>query len=284
MKKFKYLYLLFLTCSTTLLFSKEKFVIGARGKNVGFFSNFFGVINNLIWCEKNNKNPVVFWDKTNLYYDFCRGENVWEYYFNPISSLSYEQGDKIRVSYLAPDGSGVKAKGYLLFSKITNDYRQYMHKVIKKYITLKPEVSKKIEKYYNQHLRGKKTIGIHVRGFRDGVRPLDIKKIIKTANTCECDQFFIATDEEKNIEILKNGLNKKIIYYPAHRSLDSNFLYLQPSSKLNVSKAELGEEVLIEATLLSLCNLFIHSASNVALAVLFLNPELKNIYLSPVDQ
>lgn len=275
--------ILFLCSAPMLLSDTEKFVIGSRGGMVGFFSNFFGVINHIMWCEKNNKTPVVWWGKRNIYYDSAFGENVWDYYFNPVSPSRYKKGDKIRVAYLAPDKTGIRCYTYSTFPYITKEYRDSIHTIIKKYISLKPHILEKITKFYTEYLINKKTIAIHVRGLRDGIQPLDINRVIQVANACEGDQVLVATDEEKNIKILQKSLNKKVIYYNAHRSADSNFLYLQPSSKLDVSKAQLGEEVIIEAYLLSLCNVFIHSASNVALAVLFFNPNLENIYLNPMQ-
>jgi Flp pilus assembly secretin CpaC len=54
---------------------------------------------------------------------------------------------------------------------------------------------------------------------------------------------------------------------------------LHNNSDLN--RALLGEEVIIEAMLLSKCNFLIHGPSNVTTAVLVLNPYLKhvNIYI-----
>lgn len=276
-------FILFFSILTTTLISSEKYVIGNwRG---GFFSNFFCVINHLIWSEKNNKTPVVYWGKNNLYYDSKRGDNAWEYYFNPVSPLKYQKGDKMSTNYWAPDHSGISCYQYWLFPGITKNYREYINKIIKKYISFKPEVSEKITKFYELYMSGKKTIGIHVRGPHFETPPVKISRFIEVANACDGDQFLIATDEEKNVEILEKNLNKKVIYYDAHRSTDNtNYIYLQPSSHLKeVSKAELGEEVLIEAFLLSLCDTFVHSCSNVSLVALFFNPSLKNIYLDPRD-
>lgn len=45
----------------------EKMVIGVFGGE-GFFSSFVGVVNSLIWADRNQVVPVVQWDKGYTYY------------------------------------------------------------------------------------------------------------------------------------------------------------------------------------------------------------------------
>ena len=82
----------------------KKFVIGLHGKHAGLFAVFFGALNNIAWCERNNKVPVVYWDNKSLYYTpggYNNSTNVWEYYFEQTSSLSYLPGDSVEKSILS---------------------------------------------------------------------------------------------------------------------------------------------------------------------------------------
>jgi len=69
-----------------------------------------------------------------------------------------------------------------------------------------------------------------------------------------------------------------VLYYDSYRSLSHKALHIKNPAVKN--RALMGEQVLIEAKLLSLCDFLIHSVSNVSLAALFFNPHLQNIYLS----
>src|ERR1700741_4186993 len=75
--------------------------------HAGFFAVFLGVLNKLVWVKKNNKIPVVYSTKECLYYQtngYMGANNMWEYYFKPVSTLKYNKGDNIYSSFAAPDG------------------------------------------------------------------------------------------------------------------------------------------------------------------------------------
>ncbi|MEX0940412.1 MAG: hypothetical protein WDZ41_03560 [Candidatus Babeliales bacterium] len=260
----------------------EKHVIGSRP--AGFFSNFLGVLNHLNWCNKTNTEPVVYWDNQNLYYvpGYSRSENVWEYYFEQTSIFNYQFPDRIDNNYAAPDGSRLPLqKEYK--KNFSPDLRKRMHYLITKFIHIKPKILEKITSFYTKNLKGKKTVGLHIRGtdkFTE-VRPVALKKFIETTKKYSGYQFFVATDEAHILQKMKLNLPGKVIYYDAYRS-DSNKPIHHRNRALRGeegNRALRGEEVLIEAILLSCCNIFIHSISNVSTAVLFFNPDLPNIFL-----
>ena len=71
---------------------EDKFVIGTL-PNEGFFSSFISVVSNLVWADEHHKTPVVNWDSRSLMYQskgYNGAKNPWEYYFEPVSSATYE--------------------------------------------------------------------------------------------------------------------------------------------------------------------------------------------------
>ncbi|MCL4361428.1 hypothetical protein M1446_03670 [Candidatus Dependentiae bacterium] len=250
----------------------NKFVIGTWPH--GFFSSFFAVLNNLDWCDKNNKIPVVVWDGGYYFVPekFNGSNNAWEYYFEPISNLSYSEGDSIRKEYGAPNA--------FAFPHINpnQENRQRAHAVIQKYIKINPIVQKKIDDFYKQNMEGKKTIGIHLRGTDKcyEIKPIDPDEFFKTANKFKEEyQFLVATDEENLLKEAIKKIEGKVIYYPCYRSPNK-----MPIHCRSPNKAQVGEDVLIETILLSKCEKLIHSISNVSTAALFFNPELESIFFS----
>jgi hypothetical protein len=253
----------------------DKHVIGCHSK-AGLFSLFLSVLNDLTWCERNGKIPVVYWKSSHcVYYQkkkYNGAKNPWEYYFLPVSNLSYNKRDKINNQCAAPDGSTIFPSGPIWL--LTQTQRMWVNEaLIEKYIKLHPSIQQKINDFYQTHFEGKKTVGIHLRGtdkFTEE-KPVPILKIFEEANRHKNCQYFIATDEEKLLKTAIKTLHGKVIYHSSTRSTNG-----QPVHLRKTNRAKLGEEVLIEAYLLSNCDYFIHTVSNVSTAVLLLNPELKS--------
>lgn len=262
--------------------SSHKHVIGARW--VGMFSNFLGAINHLDWCLRNNKIPVVYWVAPCMFYTgniYNGSTNVWEYYFEPVSGLSYSPQDIIHNDYHAPDGSHI----YWIFNAQTQPSkekrRDIYNRIIKPFIKLNAIVQKKVDTFFETQMQGKHTIGIHLRGTDKWG---EVKQVSPTTILQEAQrhagpdtQFFIATDENSLLELAKKTLQGNVIAYDSHRSQDGKPIhYFRPEFPMEV----VGEEVVIEVMLLARCNKLIHTCSNVSTSVLFLNPELENILLS----
>ena len=148
-------------------------------------------------------------------------------------------------------------------------------KLIKPFIRLNSIVQNKVDTFFNEHIKGKHTIGIHLRGTDKADELASIQEdILKEAqkHAQPDSQFFIATDDNRLLDLAKKTLEGQVIYYDSHRSHNNHPLHLQGP----YYQATVGEEVVIEAYLLSSCDIFIHTYSNVTTAVLFLNPTIKN--------
>lgn len=258
--------------------SLNKHIIGVH--HAGFFSCFLGVLNQLYWCEQNDKIPVVYWGEKSHYYNpagFNGSFNVWEYYFEPVSDQTYQSGDLVYNSYTV-----MKENPTFMWNWIDQPTREKANTLVSKYIKIKPVVQNKIDSFYQAKMLGKKTIGIHIRGTdaSDDHRLVDPKKIAQAAlkyadkNT----QFFIATDEQKLLNQLITLLKGyPVIYYNCYRSEDGLALhvlkgYKKPKPKPHVS--QLGEDVLVEASLLAKTDILIRNHSNVSTASLYFNPSL----------
>lgn len=249
----------------------EKHSIGVHAS--GFFSSFTGVLNQLFWCEKNDKIPVVYWDKRSFYYNesgFNGSHNVWEYYFEPVSLLQYDQGDIINYSYsIGPSN--------FYYASTDSLKRAQAYALISKYIKVNKTVQNKIDFFYQQNMLNKNTIGIHLRGtdkYKEE-KLISVQQIAQVALDCanEDTQFLIATDEQQLLKALTALLKgHKIIYYDCYRSSNG-----QPIHHRKPSPAQAGEDVLVEVLLLSKCDMFIHTLSNVSAGVLYFNPELEHL-------
>src|SRR5262249_55093306 len=149
----------------------------------------------------------------------------------------------------------------------------------KEYIHLRPYLAQKIENFYQAHMAGKNTIGIHLRGTdkKMEVIPVNIYEMLSDANDLaqkfpNC-QFLVCTDDARLLKIARSMLKGPIVHYDARMSKHGKAVHYDKKIK---EKARLGEDVIVEATLLSRCNFFLHGCSSVSTAVLFMNRELEH--------
>lgn len=257
----------------------KKYVIGCHV--CGFFANFVAVINKLDMCEKNNLTPVIYWDSKSCYYQkdgFNGSYNVWEYFFEPSSHLHYVDGDSI-------DRQTSLAKPFLINpgNCMPNQAeRLRAYELITKYMPLKPFVKETITEFRQKHMSNDFIIGLHLRGTDkiQEVRPVNPQKIFDAANSfaISCKRpvkFFVASDEQRLIDLAQTALNGKVINYPSERSIDGNPIHLTKRHEPAIAALD----VLVETILLSSCDIVFHTISNVAKGILMFNPYLKNICL-----
>jgi len=262
----------------------QKYVIGQCSMQ-GLFSCFFVVLNQLAQCEKNNNTPTVFWDQSCTYYHpngFNDNHNVWEYYFEPVSDLVYESPENIDNSYIFNDFN---------FNATSDAIRQEAHSLISKYIKIKPCIHQKIADFYDRYIAGKKTIAIHLRA-TDRQKQQTIttpQQLVEQAlqHADENTQFFIASDDQLLFDtMLELFQGFTVIYHNCYRSKDGKPLHYcagnQPDD-LRPSFAQMGEDVLIEAMLMSRCDFLVHNQSSVSTASLYFNPTMEHICLTQPD-
>jgi hypothetical protein len=261
----------------------NKHVIGLHIGAEGLFSELKGTMNHLFYCRRYNKTPVVYWDQTSCYYQsegYNNSHNVWEYYFEPVSNAKYQEGDYVWHLYGAPDNTGIQVEAE---SNRSRSFRRMVKdNIIDRYVTVKPNIQKKVNDFYDAHMKDRKTVGIHIRHTDRINDPMKVPfdKIIEQANKYADGntQFLIATDEEQFLDKARKLLNGRVISYQSYRSKDGSPIHL--SKNHNYNRALLGEEALIEVLILSRCDTFLHTISNFSYATLLFNPDLDNVLLS----
>lgn len=272
-------FLIFISSICSAKQNLQKYVIGCWPAGIG--AVFHQMLTSIYYCDKTNQIPVIFWEKDSLYYTpkgFNNEKNVWNYYFEPISSLSYKKGDKIH--RLPPIGIDF----HFDYHKLSEEYRMKAYEIIKKYIRPNFVVQSKIDHFYDKHLANKKTIGIHLRGtdkIKEEKPVLPSKMVEEALKYANSDtQFFIATDEKKILDeliVLLSGRN--VVYYDCARSKNGAPLHIDCKDKSRYPIAQNGEDVVVEMMLLSKCNILLHTLSNVSAIPLYFNPYLEHVTL-----
>jgi hypothetical protein len=282
--------MLLLTAGSIDAYDPSKKVMLISFTRAGLFGVFFGVLNNLMWCEKNDVIPVVCWDKASYYYvkeGYNGSTEPWEYYFEPVSDISVEEAKKrsdafFNYRFEDPDRGHIPRTGChnaYYRRHLNKKYRKVLNQVIQKYIRVKPTILEQVDRFYEQNMAGKITIGIHLRGTDKVQEAAQVTPEMICAKAHEIAQgipgcqFFVATDETRLLEEMKKLLKGPVLSFDCHRSSNGKPLHIGGNKD---TKAQVGEEVLIEALLLSRCNKLVHTRSNVSSAVLFMNADLEN--------
>lgn len=282
----------------------------------GFFSSFLQVLDNLRWCEQNNHEPIIKWGSESQYYSnkgYNGSNNVWEYYFEPITT-DKNSNDIIKENYNTfllkeiPQNFGyrnIEKSGLRVKPdwNIVDDYwRKEANRVIKKYVTIKPNIISKIDSFYQENLNSNKTkIAVHLRGGR-GAKELYHKDNVQLEYYKDCINewllnnnikdycIFVASDSNEAIKYMSdNFINVKS--YPCHRT-DSYYINGKPYGEVQEvgwnpkgkqfmpnKRAEIGEEALIESQLLSRCDIMFHHDSLLAIGAANFNPEMDLIHI-----
>jgi tetratricopeptide (TPR) repeat protein len=253
----------------------DKYVIGHWGWG-GMGIYLTSLLNHLLYCETHNLTPVVYW-VNGLYNNpegFNNQRNGWEYYFNPVSHAHYNHGDAVHKHCGEKEGCG-----RFNYYDVSDEKRALAGKLITKYVHLNPIVQSKVNQFYNAHIAGRKTIAIHLRGTDKHTeeRPVPPLTIITEAlkyadhNT----QFFLATDEQRLLDEMRTLLNgRKVISYDCYRSENGSPLHTR---RPKPSRAQLGEDVIVEMWLMSKCDILIRTLSNVSSIPLYINPQMPQI-------
>jgi hypothetical protein len=153
--------------------------------------------------------------------------------------------------------------------------RKEYNDIINKYLKLNDTVSSKIDDFYNKNLKGKNTIGIHLRGTdHPDKRPItsylaNIDRVVHNYDT-----IFLATDEQERYEMIRNTYGDKVVNYNSIKSPTSNPVHTN-SSLTDAERRKAGEDVIIEANLLAKCNfLGLGTNSNVNYLARAINPTV----------
>ena len=219
-------------------------------------------------------------------------DNVFDYYFEDffqIDDASVSLGEK--PSFAFRNGNCITPRDSNGLAQPVE--REGVSRIIDKYIKLLPHITKKIDEFAKNNFKGY-TIGLHIRGrgrldggaaelrtrgeLVDGV-PYNLyfdhlNEVLKHQPSAK---IFLCSDSQIVIDYCTEEYGDRIVTYSAIRSPDGEMH--QNHGEFKDVKYELGEDVLIEAHLLSMTNYLIHGSSNVTNYVLCKNAKLENFYI-----
>ncbi len=244
----------------------------------GFFGMFNTTLKQLAFAEFYKLNPVVCWQ--NCIYNENKKDNVFEYYFEPVSEIRVNE--VFQSAYVCPalfgdtriitgrDGNRDKI-GLEQIERLAEIYAKY----IKFNLTTQKILKDDIEGLFGK--KKGKILGVQARGTDAKLelyghpRLVSINEYISRTeqmyNKAEYEYIFLATeDEEIKTEFQKKFGTKLIFFEDVTRSQRSAIVVANEKKHVQGIHKKMGYEVLRDAVALSYCDALIGGSYNVPIA------------------
>lgn len=246
----------------------------------------------------------VFFNSACLYWipDGWNGSrNVWEYYFEPLSDvhapclLGLDEERAMRVGVAEVEAMLKDDRIALVYTHrsgrtgmagaLNEHDRPFVKRIIDRHIRVKPAVQMKADKFFNDHMAGRRVVGLHYRGtdkhqelvtsvpsFEKATERTIADYLNVVDRLAPLSMVYLATDSQAAVEAAKIRLGDRLLHHPDWiRSSDDRPVHFGMDW---ANPAKQGEEAVIDWTLLSRCSFLVHGVSNFSAAVLLAAPDL----------
>lgn len=253
----------------------------------GFFALVRWVCTALTYADNKGLVPYVSFGEKCRYFDesIAYTKNPFEYYFNPVSSVTAETVAKAS-NVIRFETNHLKEIETDVSFQLDDKVVEQMVYIWKKYISLNDKTKASILSDISSVMDcSEKTLAVHVRGtdFKKNYsgHPVAISLDEEIAVVKELKekggykQIFLATDEAQTVEKFTEVFGKDIVkfYSQTYRSVDGTAVHTSVDGREN-HKYLLGYEVLRDVITLASCAGFVAGVSNVSLFVTVINKAM----------
>ncbi len=260
--------------------SDAYYIIKREDPHAGIFSYILTFLSHLKYAEEKGYIPFI--DMMNfknayLYPDEIGKKNAWEFYFEqPVLEVTLEQAYGSSQAMLSKGEfkSGYKPSEEFLENKWAVDSREWQ-RLFHKYIRLKPDVKERMENRYKEefafiHRGGAECLGVLCRGtdyfhFTESQSvkfdrlEIVINRIQKLRKAYGIDMIFLATEDERILELFIHTFRDSLIYNRRENRLSGQEKVLNSVAWQNnfVNLQEKGFDYILNLYVLSKCSCFI---------------------------
>jgi hypothetical protein len=292
------------TLSTTSCPAKAVSITTKTHFGAGFFAEFGKVVDSLVHFDDHHiRSMYIDWTDQFFPYKESPHENGWDLYFEPIQ-ISNLYADEPVITVVSEGYHKIHHQHctdqWVLYDRYL-PFRLHVHEKIQKYIRIKPTIQKKIDEFYDSHLKNSYCIGVHVRfaaahagempgqvTLNDYFREVDALLKKRTAKNIK---IYLATDSNYVVNQFRQRYDhSKLVFldaFRAHYNEDPHLVYengpywISHPQEFHAKKPGYkgGCDALMDCLLLSRCNVFVHSVSNVSTFTVFFNPYIKSVFI-----
>lgn len=259
---------------------KEIYYIEINLNVCGFFALLRNTVNACCYAEENGFYPYVKYGKDVLYAEkgvFLGTNNPYEYYFEqPKIIKNFTDLGKInviRMKGMHLDSIELKYNRILSTYQVKEEYINRMAEIYKKYIRLNQRTQGIIDQNIQRLLKGKKTLGVHIRGtdfykqFNRHPVPVTVDEyaevIRRESSQGQYAQVFVATDDMGCLKELQRKLSVPLVYYKNTMRGEGNKSVAFQQNERKFHHYLLGMEILRDAYTLAACEGFTGCLSQV---------------------
>ena len=270
------------------------YVIRTDERNIkgGFCWHLRLTLLHMAYAEKMHFVPVVKWDKRILYNEnkpIHGVEDCFLYFFeNTFPADQIDQSDLVVYSKVWDVNPFFSFPGYY----VNDSELTLLADMIKKYLRFnnygKAEIGVKAEKI----VEGRRVLGVHIRGtdFKKNYNAhpkmvtLDeyLYNVEQVLNSGNYDFVFLATDEEKTLDIFREKVGIKLLYHEVLRSKGGEALHTSTYSLRENHRYNLCREILMDLFTLGRCDGLIAGLSNVSIIARALKKSRGEKYMDEI--
>jgi hypothetical protein len=263
-------------------------IIQNHDLHAGFGALLLYALNGIRKADANDLIPVIDFNHQNCpyFFDGIKGEQVWEYYFEPVSPYTYEQ----IINWLAMEVISRQEVHFISSSEAANTHhydpdrlatfwawdepvdkaswmkekRSLGRDYIQEYIQPQPHILEKVTHFVDSRFKSDLIIGLHIRGTDFAyAKPTSLETYFNEIDglvqgTEHVDyQIFVATDQQQYLGAFKERYSDKVVHLDAVRSEN----HIAPFRFEQISGYQKGEEVLMDILILSQCHHVIKGAA-----------------------
>jgi len=252
--------------------SGEAYIIRQPVMGRGMFSLVSSVVCHLHVAQRFNLNPVVdfsasypteYNDSEFEEQDQQHRTNAWDYYFQPVSTLTLEEA----VGYKRILSS---VRSFPDRYPVTISHVRELRKLTRKMIHPCPEIAKVVDMIWQESFKGNQVLGVQYRGQEQKTMPYHpLSPTTEQLHTAidlaiqqhGFNQIFAVSEDADNIASIQARYGSMVITLPHFRTHAPVNAYRIKPRKMH--KYLLGREILTDALLLSRCQGLVSGPSTV---------------------
>jgi hypothetical protein len=261
---------------------KLVYYIIKRTPGAGLFSNFIYVLNHLKIAYSCGYEPAIDMENFKTIYNeknkINNTKNSWNYFFDNKKKINLKKIYKEN-NFIISTNKFVETFTH----RINNDEFRYL---FNKYFKIKNIFIKYADDFYKKKFK-KKMLAIHLRGtsYKTSANhpfPITIEQTINLIDEIikkyNYNKIFLCTEDLGYFDAIIKIFKEKVIFLPGtYKSYKDDAFNIYPRS---FHRYKLGRDILMEALLISKCDGFIYTTTNVSEFVRFLDKKNKINYFS----
>lgn len=166
-------------------------------------------------------------------------------------------------------------------------WRRRFHEVYRRHVRVRPQVLETVDAFHANRIGDRHCVGLHIRSpghayeTAEGRVPSPERYLAEALRRDRDGRsvFFLASDDAEVVAVLEGELGDRLIVRGDVKRIEFAETGLAGPHEADDAGLRDAADVLIDALLLSRCDVLVHGVSNVATAVGYIAPDLEMVYV-----